>query len=99
MMLQIALLDLLKQEKELVDEINKTGYDATYYEKRAKEHKAGGTLCDMQAALDDLKKTEKEIGSPLCTIINSRFTVMIMLLPHKEAVTCKHITVPWRKLR
>ena len=40
MMFQIALLDLLKQEKELVDEINKTGYDATYYEKRAKERKA-----------------------------------------------------------
>lgn len=59
MKLQIALLDLLKQEKELVDEINKTGYDATYYEKRAKEHKAGGTLCDMQAALDDLKKARR----------------------------------------
>lgn len=59
MMLQIALLNLLKQEKELVDEINKTGYDATYYEKRAKEHKAGGTLCDMQAALDDLKKERR----------------------------------------
>lgn len=59
MMLQIALLDLLKQEKELVDEINKTGYDATYYGKRAKEHKAGGTLCDMQAALDDLKKARR----------------------------------------
>lgn len=59
MELQIALLDLLKQEKELVDEINKTGYDATYYEKRAKEHKAGETICDMQAALDDLKKAER----------------------------------------
>nr|DAT55623.1 MAG TPA: hypothetical protein [Caudoviricetes sp.] len=59
MMLQIALLDLLKQEKELVDEINKTRYDATYYEKRAKEHEAGGTICDMQAALDDLTKTER----------------------------------------
>lgn len=59
MMLQIALLDLLKQEKELVDEINKTGYDATYYEKRAKEHKAGGTICDMQAALDDLRKARR----------------------------------------
>ena len=59
MELQIALLDLLKQEKELVDEINKTGYDATYYEKRAKEHKAGGTICDMQAALDDLRKARR----------------------------------------
>ena len=59
MELQIALLDLLKQEKELVDEINKTGYDATYYEKRAKEHKAGGTICDMQAALDDLRKARQ----------------------------------------
>ena len=56
MKMEFALLDLLKQEKELVDEINKTGYDATYYKKRAKERKAGGTLCDMQAALDDLKK-------------------------------------------
>ena len=59
MKLQIALLDLLKQEKELVDEINKTGYDATYYEKRAKEHKAGETICDMQAALDDLRKARR----------------------------------------
>lgn len=59
MELQIALLDLLKQEKELVDKINKTGYDATYYEKRAKERKAGGTLCDIQAALDDLKKAKR----------------------------------------
>lgn len=59
MELQIALLDLLKQEKELVDEINKTGYDATYYEKRAKEHKAGETICDMQAALDDLRKARR----------------------------------------
>ena len=59
MMLQIALLDLLKQEKELVDEINKTGYDATYYEKRAKEHKASETICDMQAALDDLRKARR----------------------------------------
>ena len=59
MELQIALLDLLKQEKELVDEINKTGYDATYYEKRAKEHKAGGTICDMQAALDDFRKARQ----------------------------------------
>ena len=59
MKLQIALLDLLKQEKELVDEINKTGYDATYYEKRAKEHKAGETICDMQAALDDFRKARQ----------------------------------------
>ena len=59
MMLQIALLDLLKKEKELVDEINKVGYDATYYEKRAEEHKAGGTICDKQAALDDLKKARR----------------------------------------
>ena len=59
MKLQIALLDLLKQEKELVDEINKTWYDATYYEKRAKEHKAGETICDMQAALDDLRKARR----------------------------------------
>ena len=59
MELQIALLDLLKQEKELVDEINKTGYDATYYEKRAKEHKAGETICDMQAALDGLRKARR----------------------------------------
>lgn len=59
MELQIALLDLLKQEKELVDAINKTGYDATYYEKRAKEHKAGETICDMQAALDDLRKARR----------------------------------------
>lgn len=59
MELQIALLDLLREEKELVDEINKTGYDATYYEKRAKERKAGGTICDMQAALDDLKKARR----------------------------------------
>lgn len=59
MKLQIALLDLLKQEKDLVDEINRDGYDATYYEKRAEEHKAGGTICDQQAALDDLKKAER----------------------------------------
>ena len=59
MKLQIALLDLLKQEKELVDEINKTWYDATYYEKRAKEHKAGETICDRQAALDDLRKARR----------------------------------------
>ena len=59
MELQIALLDLLREEKELVDEVNKTGYDATYYEKRAQEHKAGGTICDLQAALDDLKKAER----------------------------------------
>jgi len=59
MELQIALLDLLKEEKEFVDEINKAGYDAAYYEKRAEERKAGGTVCDLQASLDDYKKTKQ----------------------------------------
>ena len=57
--METALLDLLKEESELVSRIRKIEYETAFHEKRAEERKDGPTICDKQAALDDFRKARQ----------------------------------------
>lgn len=63
--MEFALLDLLNDEKNLVKQINELEYDIRFKKKRAEELKARNTLCDAQAALDELKSVKKMLENQL----------------------------------
>ena len=63
--MEFALLDLLNDEKSLVKQINELEYDIQFKKKRAEELQARNTLCDTQAALDDLKRVKEMLENQL----------------------------------